>query len=227
MNARFLPPDIPPPKSGGGGGSLSSKKVRSQNSTNPIPSSKDFSLLTALVGAMIINESKQNLHLQQESDFSTFLQGLFSKSVSTNSSTQAIISVAALESLAQVQERLESISHSRVISFADVENLVINFADELFPHLTIHIPAYQVANQSLKALHVKYFDRSMIGDTLSEKSDRTDRSMGLEQIAGELAEHNSKWWHQSTEIVNLRLKLIWTFLTFSLPKNFLLIVLIN
>jgi hypothetical protein len=87
MNSRFLPPDIPPPKAGGGGGSLFSKKVRPQNSTNPIPFSRDFSLLTALVGAMIINESERHLHQQQESSFSTFLQNLFSKVVSSDSST--------------------------------------------------------------------------------------------------------------------------------------------
>ena len=193
MNSRFLPPDIPPPKAGGGGGSLFSKKVRPQNSTNPIPSSRDFSLLTALVGAMIINESERNLHQQQESSFSTFLQNLFSKVVSSDSSTQAIISEAALESLAQVQEQLERISQSRVISFADVEKLVTNFADELFPHSTIHTPAYQVTHQSFKALHAKHFDRSLIRDALSEESDRTNRSIDLEQIAGELAEHNSEW----------------------------------
>jgi hypothetical protein len=96
MNSRFLPPDIPPPKAGGGGGSLFSKKVRPQNSTNPIPSSRDFSLLTALVGAMIVNESERNLHQEQPTSFSAFLQDLFSKSVSSDSSTQAIISEAAL-----------------------------------------------------------------------------------------------------------------------------------
>ena len=62
MNSRFLPPDASPPKAGGGGGGLSSKKVRPQNSSNPIPASRDFSLLTALVGAMIINESERHLH---------------------------------------------------------------------------------------------------------------------------------------------------------------------
>jgi glycine cleavage system T protein len=126
MNSRFLPPDIPPSKAGGGGGSLSSKKVRPQNSINPIPSSRDFSLLTALVGAMIVNESERNLHQEQPTSFSAFLQDLFSKSVSSDSSTQAIISVAALESLEQVQEYLESISQSHVISFADVENVLVS-----------------------------------------------------------------------------------------------------
>ncbi|MEY3957078.1 MAG: hypothetical protein RLZ73_1534, partial [Bacteroidota bacterium] len=201
MNSRFLPPDIPPPKTGGGGGSLSSKKVRPQNSTNPIPSSRDFSLLTALVGAMIVNESERNLHQEQPTSFSAFLQDLFSKSVSSDSSTQTIISEAALESLAQVQEQLERISQARVISFADVEKLVTNFADELFPHSTIHAPAYQVTHQSLKALHAKYFDRSLIGDALSEESDRTNRSIDLEQIAGELAEHNSEWWYHLSDLV--------------------------
>ena len=201
MNSRFLPPNASPPKAGGGGGGLSSKKVRPQNSNNPIPASRDFSLLTALVGAMIVNESERNLHQEQPTSFSAFLQDLFSKSVSSDSLTQAIISEAALESLAQVQGQLERISQSRVISFADVEKLVTNFADELFPHSTIHAPAYQVTHQSLKALHAKYFDRSLIGDALSEESYRTDRSIDLEQFAGELAEHSSEWWYDLSDLV--------------------------
>ncbi|NBV71927.1 MAG: hypothetical protein EBR60_07790 [Burkholderiaceae bacterium] len=82
---------------------------------------------------MIVNESERNLHQEQATSFSAFLQDLFSKVVSSDSSTQAIISEAALESLAQVQEQLERISQSHVISFADVENVVSNFTDELFP----------------------------------------------------------------------------------------------
>ena len=191
MNSRFLPPDASPLKAGGGGGGLSSKKVRPQNSSNPIPASRDFSLLTALVGAMIVNESERNLHQEQATSFSAFLHDLFSKSVSSESSTQAIISVAALKSLELVQEHLESISQARVISFADVENLVTNFTDELFPHLASQTFSYHIANPSLRALQAKYVDASLQEVALSEASDRTDRSLDLEQFAGELVEHNS------------------------------------
>jgi hypothetical protein len=201
MNSRFLPPVVSPPKAGGGGGGLSSKKVRPQNSNNPIPASRDFSLLTALVGAMIVNESERNLHQVQPTSFFAFLQDLFSKSVSTYPSTQAIISEAALESLAQVQEQLERISQSRVISFADVENLVTNFIDELFPHLTSQTLSYQIVNQSLRALRANYVDASLLEVTLSEESDRTDRSIDLEQFVGALAELNPEWWYHPSDLV--------------------------
>ena len=201
MNSRFLPPDVSPPKAGGGGGGLPSKKVRPQNSNNPIPASRDFSLLTALVGAMIVNESERNLHQEQATSFSAFLRDLFSKSVSSDSSTQAIISVAALKSLEQVQEHLESISQTRVISFADVENVVSNFTDELFPHLASQTLSYQIVNQSLRALQAKYVDASLQEVALSKESDRTDRSIDLEQFVDELAQHNSEWWYHLSDLV--------------------------
>ena len=78
MNTRFTPPERRTSKDGPN----SPPKNRSETlNTNLVPQSRDFSLLTALVGAMVINESETQLHQNQSLGFSEFINRLLFETI--------------------------------------------------------------------------------------------------------------------------------------------------